>query len=205
MRPCRWAYGSWGPGQQDRLIVSLLALRTPRQAAHLTERGCSVEGVDLSPGMVAMARRNHPRLVFTVGSLTELPYPDGQFAGVNPAHPGMIYQRVLPNHPSLPVEPPRLPGIAAGRTLEVAPPNAGTCIMPRRGVLICRIERVGSRCTRRCRWPSLAGRGRSAFRGGCVDLEVATLRRVSYDLYFRPSGAAAANPPAAGVPTLRSR
>jgi ubiquinone/menaquinone biosynthesis C-methylase UbiE len=55
---------------------------TGRMSQYLTERGCSVEGVDLSPGMVAMARRNHPGLVFTVGSLTELPYPDDQFAGV---------------------------------------------------------------------------------------------------------------------------
>jgi ubiquinone/menaquinone biosynthesis C-methylase UbiE len=55
---------------------------TGRMSQYLTERGCSVVGVDLSPGMVAMARRNHPDLVFTVGSLTELPYPDGQFAGV---------------------------------------------------------------------------------------------------------------------------
>ncbi len=29
-----------------------------------------------------MARRDHRDLVFTVGSLTDLPYPDDQFAGV---------------------------------------------------------------------------------------------------------------------------
>lgn len=55
---------------------------TGRMSQYLAERGCSVKGVDLSPGMVAVARRNHPGLVFTVGSLTELPYPDDQFAGV---------------------------------------------------------------------------------------------------------------------------
>jgi SAM-dependent methyltransferase len=55
---------------------------TGRMSQYLAERGCSVEGIDLSPGMVAMARRNHRGLVFTVGSLTELPYPDGKFAGV---------------------------------------------------------------------------------------------------------------------------
>lgn len=55
---------------------------TGRMSQYLIERGCSVEGVDLSPGMVAVARRNHPGVVFTVGSLTELPYPDDQFAGV---------------------------------------------------------------------------------------------------------------------------
>ena len=53
-----------------------------RMSKYLAERGCVVQGVDLSAGMVAMARRDHPGLVFTVGSLTELPYPDGRFAGV---------------------------------------------------------------------------------------------------------------------------
>jgi SAM-dependent methyltransferase len=53
-----------------------------RMSRYLTERGCRVEGVDLSPGMVAMARRDHPDLVFVVGSLTDLPYRDGTFAGV---------------------------------------------------------------------------------------------------------------------------
>ncbi|MGA8113135.1 MAG: class I SAM-dependent methyltransferase [Actinocatenispora sp.] len=55
---------------------------TGRMSRYLAERGCRVEGVDLSPGMVAMARRDSHDLVFTVGSLTDLPYPDDQFAGV---------------------------------------------------------------------------------------------------------------------------
>jgi ubiquinone/menaquinone biosynthesis C-methylase UbiE len=55
---------------------------TGRMSRYLAERGCQVEGVDLSPGMIAMARRDHPDLVFTVGSLTDLPYPDDEFAGV---------------------------------------------------------------------------------------------------------------------------
>ena len=53
-----------------------------RMSRYLAERGCLVEGVDLSSSMVAMARRDHPDLMFTVGSLTDLPYPDDQFAGV---------------------------------------------------------------------------------------------------------------------------
>jgi len=53
-----------------------------RMSRYLTERGCLVEGVDLSSSMVAMARRDHRDLVFTVGSLTNLPYPDDQFGGV---------------------------------------------------------------------------------------------------------------------------
>jgi SAM-dependent methyltransferase len=53
-----------------------------RMSRYLADRGCRVEGVDLSPGMVAMARRDHPDLVFSEGSLTDLPYPDGRVAGV---------------------------------------------------------------------------------------------------------------------------
>ncbi|MGV8973678.1 MAG: class I SAM-dependent DNA methyltransferase [Rhodoglobus sp.] len=53
-----------------------------RMSQYLAERGCRVEGVDLSSKMIAMARRDHGDLVFTVGSLTDLPYPDNQFAGV---------------------------------------------------------------------------------------------------------------------------
>jgi len=53
-----------------------------RMSRHLADRGCLVEGVDLSPGMVAMARRDHPDLRFVVGSLSGLPYADGRFDGV---------------------------------------------------------------------------------------------------------------------------
>lgn len=53
-----------------------------RMTRYLAERGCHVEGVDLSPGMIAMARRDHPELVFTVGELSDLPYRDDAFAGV---------------------------------------------------------------------------------------------------------------------------
>ena len=55
---------------------------TGRMTRHLTDRGCRAEGVDLSPGMIARARRLHPGLNFAVASLTGLPYPDGTFAGV---------------------------------------------------------------------------------------------------------------------------
>jgi SAM-dependent methyltransferase len=55
---------------------------TGRMSRYLTDRGCRVVGVDLSPGMVAMARRDQPDLRFTVGSLADLPFPGGRFAGV---------------------------------------------------------------------------------------------------------------------------
>lgn len=53
-----------------------------RMSRYLADRGCTVEGVDLSPGMVDMARRDHPDLDFAVASLTDLPFPDDTFAGV---------------------------------------------------------------------------------------------------------------------------
>ena len=53
-----------------------------RMSRYLAEHGCRVQGVDLSPGMVAMGRRDHEDLTFTVASLTDLPYRDDQFAGV---------------------------------------------------------------------------------------------------------------------------
>ena len=55
---------------------------TGRMSAYLAARGCLVEGVDLSPGMVAMARRDHPGLPFEVGSLSALPHADAVFGGV---------------------------------------------------------------------------------------------------------------------------
>ena len=74
-----------------------------RMSAHVAARGCRVEGVDLSPGMVAMARRDHPGLRFEVGVLTELPCTAGTFAGVMlwysvihtpPAEHGAIFSEV---------------------------------------------------------------------------------------------------------------
>ena len=53
-----------------------------RMSRYLADRGCRVEGIDLSPGMVAMAGRDHPDLAFSVGSLTGLPYAADAFAGV---------------------------------------------------------------------------------------------------------------------------
>ena len=53
-----------------------------RISRYLADRGCDVQGIDLSPGMIAMARRDHPDLPFEVGELTDLPFPDASFAGV---------------------------------------------------------------------------------------------------------------------------
>lgn len=48
--------------------------------AHLHELGVDAYGVDLSPGMIELARREHPGVRFEVGSMTD-PLP-GPLAGV---------------------------------------------------------------------------------------------------------------------------
>ncbi|MBR7743424.1 class I SAM-dependent methyltransferase [Phycicoccus sp. BSK3Z-2] len=55
---------------------------TGRMGRYLTDRGCSVVGVDLSPGMLATARRDHPDLEVLEGDLTALPLPGACVDGV---------------------------------------------------------------------------------------------------------------------------
>ncbi|MGY1650946.1 class I SAM-dependent DNA methyltransferase [Geodermatophilus sp. SYSU D01119] len=50
--------------------------------AHLAGLGVDVAGVDLSPGMVAQARRLHPGLRFDVASATDLGLADASLGGV---------------------------------------------------------------------------------------------------------------------------
>ncbi|MET7301328.1 class I SAM-dependent methyltransferase [Embleya sp. NPDC005575] len=53
-----------------------------RITAHLRDLGLDAFGIDLSPGMIAVARREHPDLRFEVGSMTDLDLPDGSLAGL---------------------------------------------------------------------------------------------------------------------------
>ena len=50
--------------------------------AHLQGLGLSVRGVDLSPAMVELARREHPSVAFEVGEMSALDVPDASLAGV---------------------------------------------------------------------------------------------------------------------------
>ncbi|MEV0678729.1 class I SAM-dependent methyltransferase [Actinosynnema sp. NPDC050436] len=50
--------------------------------AHLHRLGVDAFGLDLSPGMVETARREHPGLRFDVGSMTDLDLPDDSVAGL---------------------------------------------------------------------------------------------------------------------------
>ena len=50
--------------------------------AHLRGLGLDAVGIDLSPGMVAVARRDNPGVPFDVGSMTALDLPDRSLGGV---------------------------------------------------------------------------------------------------------------------------
>ena len=79
---------------QDRALIDELARRTGpgvlldvgcgtgRVAAHLAGLGVAVVGADLSGGMLAIARRLHPRLPLVQGSLARLPFADGGASGL---------------------------------------------------------------------------------------------------------------------------
>ncbi len=56
-----------GTGRMTRLLASL---------------GVAVSGIDLSAGMIAVARRTSPGIPFEVAELSELPYADTQLGGV---------------------------------------------------------------------------------------------------------------------------
>ncbi|MFF4505662.1 class I SAM-dependent methyltransferase [Streptomyces sp. NPDC001401] len=50
--------------------------------AHLNKLGLDAFGIDLSPGMIDTARRDHPGLRFEVGSMTDLDLPAASVAGL---------------------------------------------------------------------------------------------------------------------------
>ncbi|GGN56994.1 methyltransferase [Streptomyces kronopolitis] len=55
---------------------------TGRITAHLRQLGADAFGIDLSPGMIEVARRDHPGVRFEVGSMTGLDLADGSMAGL---------------------------------------------------------------------------------------------------------------------------
>ena len=85
-----------GASPDDRAVLGLFAERVReagggavgdlgcgpgRVTAHLHDLGLEVFGLDLSPGMIEVARRTHPHLRFQVGSLLDLPVADDALAG----------------------------------------------------------------------------------------------------------------------------
>ncbi|MET9273206.1 class I SAM-dependent methyltransferase [Kribbella sp. NPDC003557] len=60
--------------------VGDLGCGTGRITTYLDGRGMDVFGVDLTPGMIEVARREYPELRFEVGSLFDLDLKDGELA-----------------------------------------------------------------------------------------------------------------------------
>ena len=72
-----------------------------RIAAHVAALGLDVFGIDLSPAMVEIARREHPTLRFEVGTMTALQLEDESVAGV------LAWYSIIHTPPD------RLPGVFA--------------------------------------------------------------------------------------------
>jgi SAM-dependent methyltransferase len=89
--------------------VADIGCGTGRVTAWLAEQGVSVSGIDLSPQMVAVARRSHPGLRFDVGSMLSLDLPDGSLGGV------------LAWYSTIHVPDERLPEVLAGFYRVLAP------------------------------------------------------------------------------------
>jgi ubiquinone/menaquinone biosynthesis C-methylase UbiE len=53
-----------------------------RITAHLRQLGVDAFGIDLSPGMIEVARRDHPGLRFDLGSMTDLTLAGASLAGL---------------------------------------------------------------------------------------------------------------------------
>jgi SAM-dependent methyltransferase len=81
--------------------VADLGCGTGRVTAHLAAAGLDVTGIDLSPEMLAVARRDHPDLRFSEGSLLALDLPDAGLAAA------VAWYSIIHTPPS------RLPAVAA--------------------------------------------------------------------------------------------
>ncbi|MGW6417713.1 class I SAM-dependent methyltransferase [Streptomyces sp. NPDC055055] len=62
--------------------VGDLGCGTGRVTSHLRDLGADAFGIDLSPGMIAVARDTYPGIRFEVGSMTTLALPDSSLGGV---------------------------------------------------------------------------------------------------------------------------
>ncbi|MGP4114134.1 class I SAM-dependent DNA methyltransferase [Streptomyces sp. 4N509B] len=96
-------------GAERRLPVVEVGCGTGRITGHLRSLGLEVSGVDLSPGMVEVARRRHPGLRFEVGSMGELDVADGALGGV------------VAWYATVHTPPERLPGVFAEFARVLAP------------------------------------------------------------------------------------
>ncbi|WIM93534.1 methyltransferase domain-containing protein [Actinoplanes oblitus] len=61
--------------------VADIGCGTGRLLPYLRDRGLTPRGVDLSPGMIETARRDHPEFPSEVADLRDLPFPDASLDG----------------------------------------------------------------------------------------------------------------------------
>jgi len=73
--------GFAGLAGPDALIADV-GCGTGATSRMLSDIGMNVVGIDLSPNMIATARRLNPGLQFQVGSMTSLDFEDGLFDGI---------------------------------------------------------------------------------------------------------------------------
>lgn len=106
---------------------------TGRVTGFLHGLGADVFGIDLSPGMLAAARRDHPELRFEEGSMLALDLPDGGLGGL------------LAWYSTIHVPDGQLPGVLA-EFFRVLAPAATSCWGSRR-VTGCCVARRGSGTT----------------------------------------------------------
>src|SRR5262245_38312515 len=60
-------------------VIADVGCGTGATSRMLADLGLDVVGIDLSPNMLAEARRHNPALRFQVGSMTNLDFDDGHF------------------------------------------------------------------------------------------------------------------------------
>jgi SAM-dependent methyltransferase len=75
------AFAGYVRGAGD-LPVADIGCGPGRVTAYLSAQGLPVFGIDLSPGMIEVARTSHPGLRFEVGSMLALDLPDASLGGV---------------------------------------------------------------------------------------------------------------------------
>jgi SAM-dependent methyltransferase len=67
---------------RDQGLVCEIGCGPGQVARYLHERGVAVQGLDLSPRMVELARQLNPGIEFQEGDMTKLPAEDASWAGI---------------------------------------------------------------------------------------------------------------------------
>ncbi|MBG0833259.1 class I SAM-dependent methyltransferase [Planomonospora sp. ID67723] len=109
--------------------------------AHLHSLGLTAFGVDLSPRMIALARRAHPHLRFDEGSMTALDLPDGALGGA------------VAWYSTIHTPPERLPEVLAELHRVLAPGGHLLMAFPSGDELLVLPEPFDHKVTLAYRWP----------------------------------------------------